>query len=169
MAGIWGALFLRGSELSPISQRSFLSLPFGSRIQQAYNTGAARRLDKGVVRGTLGRSPVEQCREVRDPRARGAVEGRAADAPGRHVTAPQLPGNGAGRRAGGSDARGVGASGLQRELKRAAPSSGFRAKGRCQDRLQVRGFTSPLAQFPQEEAEDPHWQGGQRVPEGPPP
>ena len=88
MAGIWGALFLRGSELSPISQRSFLSLPFGSRIQQAYNTGAARRLDKGVVRGTLGRSPVEQCREVRDPRARGAVEGRAADAP-----AGQVPGS----------------------------------------------------------------------------
>lgn len=80
------------------------------------------------MRGTLGRSPVEQCREVRAPRARGAGKGRAADVPGRHVTAPQLPGNGAGRRAGGSDARGVGvgAAGLQRELKRAAPSSGLR-------------------------------------------
>lgn len=44
------------------------------------------------MRGTLGRSPVEQCREVRAPRARGAGKGRAADVPGRRVTAPQLPG-----------------------------------------------------------------------------
>lgn len=121
------------------------------------------------MRGTLGRSPVEQWREVRAPRARGAGKRRAADAPGRRVTGPQLPGNGAGRRAGGSDARGVGvgAAGLQRGLKRAAPSSGLRAKGRYQDCQQVRGFTSPLAQFPQDEAEDPHWQGGQSVPGGP--
>ena len=147
----------------------------GAGIQQAYNTGAARGLDTraGVgVRGTLGRSPVEQWREVRAPCARGAGKGRAADAPGRRVTAPQLPGNRAGRQAGGR-ARGVGVgagtAGLQRGLKRAAPSSGLRAKGRCQDRQQVRGFTSPLAQFPQDEAEDPHWQGGQSVPGGPPP
>ena len=59
-------------------------------------------------------------------------------------------------------------AGLQRELKRAAPSSGFRAKGRCQDRRQVRGFTSPLAQFPKRRLRIPTGKGD-RIPGGPPP
>ena len=138
-AGTWDALFLRGSEPSPVSQRSRGPLPsqLGAGIQQAYDTGAARRRAQEPGRGRgepPGRSPVEpgsplESREARAPPTPGSGRGRAADAPGRRVTAPRLPGNGAGRRAGGAAVRGVGAAGLQHAPQRAAPSPRLRAGG----------------------------------------
>lgn len=104
-----------------------------------------------------------QCGEVRAPRARAAPERGGQQTP-QDAVSPSLSCRmlQSGKASWGSDARGVECPPVcRRELKRAA-SSGFGAK--ALPRLPAgHGFTSPLAQFPKEEAEDPTGKGTEEL------